>query len=223
MLGPMDETAGGSGGGNGAAGGKAEARLGLALLALVAIAVAAGYWARAALRGNPAAPGNRRLAPFELAERGGRTVRDGDLAGRVLVVSFVYTSCNVSCREVSVHMAGIQRRVAAHDDVQLVSFAVDPETDTPAVLARWGEQFGADPARWWFLTGPKASVHGLIERSFLTRDPMLRGVMPGEFADADHIAVVDRAGRVRAYFDGTRPGVEESVAALVGRLRDERR
>lgn len=200
-----------------------EARFAVVVAVLVVAAIAAGMWARGALRRpGPGAVGNRRLQPFSLTERSGKPVGDADLRGRVLVVSFVYTSCNLSCRVVSQRMADIQSRLAGKDDVQLVSLAVDPATDTPAVLGAWAAQFGADPRRWLFLTGDTAAVHALVEKSFLTRDPTLRGVMPGEFADADHIAVVDRDGRVRGYVNGMREDAPSAVVALVDRLRAER-
>jgi protein SCO1/2/putative membrane protein len=199
-----------------------DARFAALVLALFAAAIAGGFWARNAAKAPlPMPVGNRRLQPFEFTERGGRTVRDTDLRGRMLVVSFVYTGCNLSCRIVSARMAEIQRLTAGHDDVKLVSFTVDPASDTPAVLSEWARKYGADPERWWFLTGEQAAVHGLIGRSFLARDPALRGAMPGEFADADHLAVVDREGRVRAYFDGMRDDAPASVAAMLERLRAE--
>ena len=50
--------------------------------------------------------------------------------------------------------------------MQLVSFSVDPEHDTPDVLRAYAERYGASPDRWWFLTGPKSIIYDLIRDRF---------------------------------------------------------
>jgi protein SCO1/2/putative membrane protein len=106
-----------------------------------------------------------RLGGFRLEERSGRVVSDADLAGRVWIASFIFTRCPASCPRISSAMKGLQGKLA-RSRVQLVSVSVDPEHDTPAVLGDYATRFGADPARWWFLTGPKDDVYGLILKGF---------------------------------------------------------
>ncbi len=86
----------------------------------------------------------RMLADFSLTDETGRTVTRADLDGKILTVSFLFTSCSLTCPEVSKHMAEIQRLTADAADVRLVSLTVDPRSDTPPVLAKWGARFGAD-------------------------------------------------------------------------------
>jgi protein SCO1/2 len=120
-------------------------------------------------------------------------------------------------------MAEIQRLIANDAGVQLLSLTVDPRTDTPPVLANWGARFGADPNRWHFLTGKKAALHGLIAQSFLAQDhgdPF--NSMPGNFTGTERIAVVDKHGRVRIYFDGLRNETPAAVVAEIGKLRGEK-
>ena len=97
----------------------------------------------------------RQLENFSLTDRTGRTVTRRELDGKILAVSFLFTSCSLTCPEVSRHMAEIQRLTADQPDVRLLSLTVDPRTDTPPVLARWGARFDADTNRWWLLTGDK--------------------------------------------------------------------
>jgi cytochrome oxidase Cu insertion factor (SCO1/SenC/PrrC family) len=47
-----------------------------------------------------------------------------------------------------------------------VSITVDPARDTPKVLARYAARFGADPDRWWFLTGEKQAIYALAQQGF---------------------------------------------------------
>ena len=72
------------------------------------------------------------VPPFTLTERSGKTITNHDLAGKIWVASFVYTTCPGPCPLITAGMAKIQAAVANDPQVQLVSFTVDPDTDTPA-------------------------------------------------------------------------------------------
>lgn len=164
----------------------------------------------------------RTLGEFSLTDENGRTVTRAELEGKILVVSFLFTSCSLTCPEVTKRMAEIQRLTANDADVRLVSFTVDPRTDTVAVLRKWGERFGADTNRWQFLTGEKKVLHGLIAKSFLAQDksdPF--NSMPGNFTGTERIAIVDQHGRTRIYFDGLRPETSAVVVAEIAQLRSE--
>lgn len=169
---------------------------------------------------NPDQP--RRLGEFTLTDQTGRTVTQTEVAGKFVIVNFVHTSCSISCLRVNQQMAEVQRRTTGQDDVRLLSLTVDPRTDTPPVLAEFGNKFGADASRWLLLTGDKAMLYGLIETSFLPRDPLLRQLdMPGGFSGVEQIAVVDRAGQVRRYFDGMNSATPAAIVKLLDELRRE--
>ena len=165
----------------------------------------------------------RRLENFSFTDRTGRSVTRGELAGKILAVSFLFTSCSLTCPEVTRGMAEIQRRTAGNDDVRLLSLTVDPRSDTAPVLAKWGERFGADTNRWFLLTGDKAELHRVIGTSFLateTNNPF--NSMPGNFTGTERIAVVDQQGNVRVYFDGLRIETPGAVVAEIEKLRAEK-
>lgn len=174
-----------------------------------------------ALRGVP--PDKpRQLEDFSLVDSTGRTVTRTDLEGKILAVSFLFTSCGITCPEVSEHMAEIQRAITNQPDVRLLSLAVDPRSDTPPVLAKWGAKYGADTNCWLLLTGSKPVLQQLIATSFLATnnyDPF--NSMPCNFAGTERIAIVDKHGRLRIYFDGTRIESPAAVVAEIERLRKE--
>ena len=212
-----------------AAAGHQEERLFLVIaLALAAIAAAGCWLAAAALARKDAARGippdhPRQLADFSLTDRTGRTVTRAELDGQVLAVSFLFTGCATTCPEVSRQMSEIQRLTAGEPDVRLVSFTVDPRSDTPAVLAKWGARYSADTNRWLLLTGRQPALEELLATSFLsqgTNDPF--NSMPGNFTGTERIALVDKQGRVRVYYDGLRPGTPAAVVAEMERLRREK-
>jgi cytochrome oxidase Cu insertion factor (SCO1/SenC/PrrC family) len=161
----------------------------------------------------------RELVAFSLTERSGRTVTHTELAGKFLVVNFVFTGCSLSCRVVNDRMAEIQRLVAGTPDVQLVSLTVDPRSDSPAALTKFAAGYGADSNRWLFLTGETADVYRLIETSFIPRSPELASLIPGGFTNTDRILLVDSKGTVCTSFNGLNPNVARLVTAEIERHR----
>ena len=201
------------------------------LVAILTLAVVAGigsWFAAVAFSHHDHAHGilpdkERTLGEFSLTDENGRTVTRAELDGKILVVSFLFTGCSLTCAEVTKRMAEIQNLTAHEPDVKFVSLTVDPRSDTPPVLAKWGERFGADTNRWQFLTGDKTVLHALIAKSFLTQDngdPF--NSMPGNFTGTERIAVVDKHGKTRIFFDGLRPETPLAVVAEITRLREEK-
>ena len=210
------------------AAGQGEERFFLKIVVGLALVAGLGSWlAVVALAHHEQAGGipvdhPRALADFSLTDRTGRTVSRADLQGKVLVVSFLFTSCSLTCPEVSRRMGDIQQLTAGMPEVQLVSVTVDPRTDTPGALMKFGAKYGADTNRWYLLTGAKPVLYGLIATSFLNQDntdPFI--AMPGNFTGTERIAVVDRQGRTRRFFDGLKPGTPAAVVKFIKELRRE--
>lgn len=73
--------------------------------------------------------------------------------GRPLVLNFIYTTCTDICPLTSQTLAELQDKLGTERDrVHMVSISIDPEQDTPEVLAKYAHKFGAGP-QWQFYTG----------------------------------------------------------------------
>jgi protein SCO1 len=147
---------------------------------------------------------------FALTERSGTTVTRDDLKGKVWVASFVFTRCPGPCPQVSATMARLQKELDLKNapDLRLVTFTVDPERDTPNELKGYANRYQADPEKWLFLTGPsEAELHKLLVDGFKVTAQRSKSAKPGdEFDHSSRLAVVDKAGIIRGYFDGMRAG-----------------
>jgi protein SCO1/2 len=146
------------------------------------------------------------VADFSLTERGGRTVRLDDLRDKVWVAGFVFTRCTGPCSQVSGSMARLQKDLAGQKDVVLITFTVDPQHDNAEVLKKYAAGYGADPDRWLFLTGERDAVYRLIRTSFMlgVESASEPNKDPGNaVTHSTKLALVDRKGHIRGYFDGT--------------------
>jgi protein SCO1/2 len=158
---------------------------------------------------------------FSLIERSGRTVALADLRGKVWIVNFAYTQCTETCPTQTAQMARLQADLAGEKDVRLVSITVNPEEDTPERLAEYAEGYGADPERWFFLTGPQAAIYRLAIEGFhlgVVEVPPeevhvhadgtqhVHAVPVGQqFIHSSRFVLVDRQGQIRGYYHGTDP------------------
>ena len=162
----------------------------------------------------------RRLVDFSLIDQTGRPVTRQDLAGKIVVVNFVFTTCAVVCPYVNGQMQRIQQLTAQQPDVRLVSLALDPVDDTAPVLANYGKRYGEDAGRWSMLTGDTTEMRRFVGTSFLPPDTTGEfSYMPGNFAHSQRIVLIDSQGHVVKYFDGLNQQAAEAVVAEIAKLR----
>lgn len=91
----------------------------------------------------------------------GKTVHffDDLIEGKVVVINFIFTACTDSCPLDTARLAKIQQILGDRvgDDIFMYSISIDPENDTPEVLAEYAKRFRAGPG-WKFLTGKEADI-----------------------------------------------------------------
>jgi protein SCO1/2 len=155
---------------------------------------------------------------FTLIERSGQPFGLNDLRGQIWVADFIFTNCAGTCPIMTTAMTDIQKTALAEklDDVKLVSITVDPERDTPEVLQRFADGYGALKDRWYFLTGDGAAIQQLANKGFLLSAATSGGSAEEPIIHSNRFVLVDRQGHIRGYYDGTD---EEGVAQLLKDLK----
>ncbi len=151
---------------------------------------------------------------FSLTDQQGRALTSADLHGRVWIADFIFTSCAGQCLLMSDQMTGLQRTFHNENGIRFVSFSVDPEHDTPEILSAYAQRHGAD-ARWHLVTGDRAAMTALCRDGF--RLALGEGVSPREpIAHSVRLVLVDRADRIRGYYDA-------AEASAMAHLREDAR
>ncbi|MEW5854072.1 MAG: SCO family protein [Myxococcota bacterium] len=101
-----------------------------------------------------------------VVDQDGRALRfHSDLVkGRVVVISFIYTTCTTVCPVIGASQLQLRRHLGDRvgRDVHLVSITLDPVNDTPRRLREWGAKFQAGGG-WTLVTGAKDAVDRLLK------------------------------------------------------------
>jgi protein SCO1 len=86
------------------------------------------------------------------------------LQGKVVIINAFFSSCKDSCPLMSEKLAKLQTALLDRgEDVRILSFSVDPETDTPPRLKAYAERWHAKPG-WFFLTGSIQNLNIVLRK-----------------------------------------------------------
>lgn len=195
----------------------------LTLLLIPLLTAGALFWLRQlqvnALSNRPL-PSLGTVPKFELVNQDGQSFGSGKLAGKIWIADFIFTTCPGPCPIISTRMSELQKPLQK-SDVQLVSFSVDPEKDTPEVLRVYADKLRKEPFRWDFLTGPLDTITSLSRDGF--KLAIAAGEEPGSGpVHSTRFVLVDRRGTIRGYYDALAPdGVTKILADTNHLLREQ--
>jgi protein SCO1/2 len=134
---------------------------------------------------------------FSFLDQRGRTITQDSLRGKIVVVSFFFTSCPTVCPAMNLNLKQVHDRLMAYKDIQFVSISVDPETDRPEVLMEYAERFGVEKSKsWWFLTGNRDLTYRLANLYYLVAQPDAGA--EGGFTHSQTAVLLDWEGNIRS-------------------------
>ncbi|HEY3122659.1 MAG TPA: SCO family protein [Thermoanaerobaculia bacterium] len=136
---------------------------------------------------------------FALKDQTSATVRLSDLKGEPVAVTFLYTRCPIAtaCPMTTAKFSKLDAMLAEAKLGHLLTVTVDPEHDTPEVLADYAKKAGANPKRWKFLTGSPEAVARVASSFGVVYYPD-----HGQIVHSLAVAVVDSTGRLATIYYG---------------------
>jgi protein SCO1/2 len=158
---------------------------------------------------------------FSLVERSGKATSLADLRGSIWIADFIYTTCQDTCPMQTAEMAQLQEQWKDRVGLKLVSFSVDPEKDTTAVLSRYADRYKADAQRWLFLTGVKEEIGRLVQEGFRLSAVALPGDgnVGSVIMHSPRFVLIDKQAQIRGYYDSRDPQamqrLKNDVATLI--------
>ena len=143
----------------------------------------------------------RTAPPFALTTQDDKPLTLADLRGKVVLVSFVFTTCSGTCPATTSRLGGVaaelkRQGLLEKGQVRLVSITLDPRRDTPKALRRYRELYDVQGDHWSFLTGPEADV-GKVTAAW---GMWARPAKNGQLDHPSRVFLLDARGRVREIY-----------------------
>jgi protein SCO1/2 len=151
------------------------------------------FSAEAALQASQAAIG-RQLTDLALTDMNGQRISLGDLRGRPLVISPVYTSCYHVCPVTTTYLKGVSdvaNAMLGESSYTILTVGFDAANDTPERMRDYAKSRGVDSAQWVFASADPATVTRLMNEIGFTYAPAAGG-----FDHMVQATVVDGEGRI---------------------------
>ncbi len=135
------------------------------------------------------------ISDFALVAEDGKPFTEKNMAGKIWVADFIFTTCAGPCPLMTQKMSDLAGQIPSTPELHFVSVSVNPDYDTPEILKKYGEKYKADFSRWHFLTGRMQDIHRLATAEFKL------GSVDNPVFHSDRFVLVDSSLRIRGYYD----------------------
>ena len=137
---------------------------------------------------------------FKLTDQDGKPFQFAAARGKLILVTFVFTTCPDVCPLFTANFAAIQRTLDEKrvKDYLLLTITTDPERDSAAVLKDYAGRFKADFKRWSFLTGARAELSKVWKLFGVN----VTKTESGQVQHTSFTTLIDRQGRRRVDYYG---------------------
>jgi len=139
---------------------------------------------------------------FAFINQDNKTTTSESLKDKIYVADFFFTTCPSICPLMTKQLTRVQLAFANDSAVKIISFTVDPETDTSTVLKNYASKYSANLEQWTFCTGDKQKIYRLGQKGFLLVAPEYRNDTI-DFLHSDKLVLVDQQSRIRGFYSGT--------------------
>lgn len=144
-----------------------------------------------------------KMVPFEFLNQDSIKVTDDSFKGKVWIADFFFTTCPTICPTMTKNLKWLSNQTKdLKDQVQFLSFTINPRHDIPTVLKQYKEHYKITVPNWDFLTGDEEFTHQLgIEhfQIFAGQDASAAG----GYAHSGAFTLIDKEGYVRGVYLGT--------------------
>ncbi|MBS1976214.1 MAG: SCO family protein [Bacteroidetes bacterium] len=159
------------------------------------------------------------IAPFHFVDQDSAAITNETFRDKIYVADFFFTTCRTICPIMKTQMLRVYEATREMPDVLLLSHTIDPEYDTVALLHDFAGRLGVESKRWHFVTGVKDSIYKIAQTSYFAT-AMEDKTEPDGFIHSGAFLLIDKSGRIRGKYDGTK---EEDVNRLIGDIKRLRR
>lgn len=162
------------------------------------------------------------VLPFSFTNQDGKKVTEKDVAGKIYVAEYFFTTCKGICPRMNNNMKKVYEQFKNETDFLILSHTCDPETDSAARLKQYADSLGISTNRWIFLTGRKDSLYNMARLCYQIDDPKnnLKS-SDDDFLHTQFWALVNKQGEVKKIYDGLKEREVEKLIADIAKMLKE--
>lgn len=160
------------------------------------------------------------IAKFQFVDQDSALVTNETFKDKIYVADFFFTSCRTICPIMKTQMLRVYEVTQEMPDVLLLSHTIDPEYDTVALLHDFAERLDVESKRWHFVTGVKDSIYKIAQTSYFAT-AMEDNSEPDGFIHSGAFLLIDKKGRIRGKYDGTKEDDVNRLIVDIKKLRKE--
>lgn len=163
------------------------------------------------------------VQPFAFVTQDGQSLTNADLAGKVYVAEYFFTTCKGICPKMNNNMRTIYEAFKNEPNFLIVSHTCNPETDSVAQIKHYADSLKVDTKKWIFVTGRKDSLYNMARYSYGIDDPKNAVAnIKDDFLHTQFFALVDKTGKVRGgVYDGLKKEELEKLKQDISALLKE--
>jgi len=164
-----------------------------------------------------------RVLPFAFTNQDGKKVTEQDVAGKVFVAEYFFTTCKSICPIMNANMRIVYDRFKNEKDFLILAHTCDPGTDSLERLKKYADSLNVDTDKWIFLTGTKDSLYRQARHSYKIDDPNNNPLSNEvDFLHSQFFSLVDKKGNVRNIYEGNeRKDVERMINEIEVLLKEK--
>jgi len=156
------------------------------------------------------------IAKFTFTNQLGQTITNKNVAGKIYVANFFFTTCGSICPQMMGNLAKVQDVFASDTGVIVLSHSVTPLHDNVKVLSDYANKNHINGKKWWLLTGDRDAIYSLARQSYFAEDASGYTKSIDEFLHTENLVLIDKKGRIRGVYNGS---LRLEVDNLIGHIK----
>lgn len=160
------------------------------------------------------------IARFQFTDQDSVPVTNETFKDKIYIADFFFTTCRTICPIMKTQMLRVYEATKNMPDVLILSHTIDPEYDNVARLHEFARKLGVESKRWHFVTGQRDSIYKIAQTSYFAT-AMEDSSEPDGFIHSGAFLLIDKKGRIRGKYDGTKEDDVNRLIADIARLRKE--
>ena len=159
------------------------------------------------------------IADYLLVNQNGERSSLAACEGKISVNHFFFTHCISICPKMIRNLKNVQQLYINDPSLLINSFTVDPERDSVGQLRTYATRMDIQK-NWQLITGDKKEIYKLARKSFMVVATDGDGG-PNDFIHSELLVLVDKAKRIRGFYNGTDNTEVNNLIRDIKRLEKE--